>query len=56
MTGGGSNNPAPGYYQADRDGEYSGYSASIVANKSIDWIRKVNHCAAYHSLFYSFTS
>merc|ERR1712166_864578 len=33
VSGAGSNNPAPGYYQADRDGEYSGYSASIVANK-----------------------
>ena len=35
--------PAPGFYQADDgdEGEYAGYSASIVANKSIAWIRKV---------------
>ena len=35
--------PVPGFYQADDgdNGEYAGYSASIVGNKSIAWIRKV---------------
>jgi len=34
-------NPAPGFYQANRFGEYAGYSASIVANKTIAWIKRV---------------
>lgn len=33
--------PVPGVYQANSSGEYAGYSASIVANKSMGWIRKV---------------
>lgn len=38
-----SPNPVPGFYQADRQGEYAGYSASIVANKTIAWIKRVAH-------------
>lgn len=34
-------NPVPGFYQADSLGEYAGYSASIVANKTIAWIKRV---------------
>ena len=41
-------NIRPGTYLANTsNGEYAGYSASIVANKSIEWIRKVRqlrHC------------
>tara|TARA_B110001452_G_scaffold8696_1_gene7583 strand:+ start:172 stop:1983 length:1812 start_codon:yes stop_codon:yes gene_type:complete len=34
-------NPAPGFYQADAAVEHAGYSASIVANKSIAWLKRV---------------
>lgn len=31
----------PGTYHADTTGEYAGYTTSIIANKSIEWVRKV---------------
>ena len=33
-------NAADGFYQADRDGEHSGYTTAILANKTIAWIAK----------------
>lgn len=33
--------PQAGIYQANSTGEYAGYSASIIANKTIEWIKKV---------------
>jgi len=32
---------SPGVYQADTNGEHAGYTTSIIANKSIEWLKKV---------------
>jgi len=32
---------APGTYKADTNGEFAGYTTSIIANKSIEWVKKV---------------
>lgn len=39
---GGRYNPVPGIYQADSEGEHAGYIASVVNNKTIEWIRTVS--------------
>mmetsp|Transcript_38935 Transcript_38935/g.121222 ORF Transcript_38935/g.121222 Transcript_38935/m.121222 type:complete len:554 (-) Transcript_38935:109-1770(-) len=31
----------PGVYTADTSGEFAGYTTSVVANKSLEWVRKV---------------
>ena len=30
-----------GTYRADTNGEFAGYTTSVIANKSIEWVRQV---------------
>ena len=60
-NGGGSDSEPGGYlnatfndqngtYHGSTAGEYAGYTTSIIANKSIDWVKKVRCLPAFGSL------